>query len=198
MRTRGFRFGVLLMAVVVSVGNHKEDGKHMARTEKAILGAGCFWCTEAIYERQDGVISVKPGYAGGTTPNPTYEEVCTGKTGYAEVAEIVFDPSRISYNKILDVFWQCHDPTSLNRQGADVGTQYRSVIFYTSEEQEKTAEESKSKAQKMFSAPIVTQIVPLTTFYGAEDYHQKYYDHNPNAPYCRFVIKPKLEKLHLK
>jgi peptide-methionine (S)-S-oxide reductase len=189
----------LLMGIMfVSLGSHKQNEKHMDTTQKAILGSGCFWCTEAVYERLDGVISVMPGYAGGTTPNPTYDEVCTGKTGYAEVAEITFDPSKISYEKILDVFWKCHEPTSLNRQGADVGTQYRSVIFYSTDEQQKIAEKSRAEAQKMFSEPIVTQIVPLTKFYEAENYHREYYDHHPDAPYCRFVIKPKLDKLHLK
>ncbi len=189
---------IVQLLVFVSPGNHAQDRKHMAKTEKAVVGAGCFWCSEAIYERLEGVISVTPGYAGGTTLNPTYEDVCTGKTGYAEVAEITYDPSKIGYEKILEVFWKCHDPTSLNRQGADVGTQYRSVVFFTTEEQKTIAEKSKLAAQKMFSEPIVTQIVPLSTFYVAEDYHQKYYDHNPSAPYCRFVIKPKLDKLHLK
>ncbi len=188
----------ILVVMIVSHGSHRQDGKRMVKTEKAVLGAGCFWCTEAIYERLDGVISVMPGYAGGTNPKPTYEEVCTGKTGHAEVAEITFDPAKISYDKILDVFWECHDPTSVDRQGADVGTQYRSVIFYTSDEQKRIAGKSRSEAQKLFNKPIVTQIVPLTVFYAAEDYHREYFDHNPNAPYCRFVIKPKLEKLHLK
>ncbi len=182
---------------LVSPGYHQED-KKMGRIEKAVFGAGCFWCTEAIFERLDGVVTVMPGYAGGTKPSPTYEEVCTGKTGYAEVAEITFDASKISFEKLLGVFCECHDPTSLNRQGADEGTQYRSVIFYTDVDQKSTAEKAKAAAQKMFNDPIVTQIVPLTHFHKAEDYHQKYYDNNSNAPYCRFVIKPKLDKLELK
>ena len=167
----------------------------MGKMEKAVLGAGCFWCTEAIFERLDGVISVIPGYAGGSKPNPTYEDVCTGKTGHAEVAEIVFDPGKITYENLLSIFWECHDPTTLNRQGADVGTQYRSAIFTLNDAQRVVAEESKRVAQGMFSKPIVTEIVPLTNFSQAENYHQKYYANNSNAPYCRFIIKPKLDKL---
>ena len=169
----------------------------IGKSERAVLGAGCFWCTEAVFERLEGVTSVLPGYAGGTTPNPTYEQVCTGKTGHAEVAEVTFDASRTSFKKILEVFWKCHDPTTLNRQGADIGTQYRSAIFYIDDEQKKIAEESRAAAQKKFADPIVTQVVPLVNFYIAENYHQKYYDNNPNAPYCTFVIKPKLDKLHM-
>ena len=170
----------------------------MGKSEEAIFGAGCFWCTEAVFDRLDGVISVMPGYAGGSKPNPTYEEVCAGKTGHAEVAEITYDPSKISFESLLRVFWECHDPTTLNQQGADKGTQYRSVIFYTNDAQKSAAEKSKAGAQSNFSDSIVTQIVPLTQFYRAEDYHQKYYAINPDAPYCRFVIKPKLDKLKLK
>jgi len=167
-------------------------------SEQAVFGSGCFWCTEAIYERLDGVKSVVAGYAGGTTENPTYEEVCTGTTGHAEVAEITFDSTVISYAKLLEIFWKAHDPTSLNRQGADAGTQYRSVIFYLDDRQKALAEKSKQEAQKMFDKPIVTEIQPLTRFYKAENYHQEYFTNHPNAPYCTFVIRPKLEKLHLK
>ena len=166
--------------------------------EKATFGAGCFWCVEAVFERLEGVQSVVAGYAGGTKPNPTYKEVCTGTTGHAEVARITFDPTKISYEKLLEVFWESHDPTTLNRQGADVGTQYRSAIFYHDEKQKIAAEKSKMEASKILQDPIVTEINPLTNFYEAEDYHQDYFNNNPNAPYCRFVIKPKLEKLHLK
>lgn len=169
----------------------------MAQLEHATLGAGCFWCVEAVFERLDGVKSVDAGYAGGTKANPTYEEVCTGKTGHAEVARISFDPSVISFEQILQWFWKSHDPTTLNRQGADVGTQYRSVIFYHDEKQKAIAEKSKREAQAMFSDPIVTEIVPLKEFYKAEHYHQDYYRNNPNAPYCTFVIRPKLRKLQL-
>lgn len=163
--------------------------------EKATFGAGCFWCVEAVFERLDGVQSVVSGYAGGTKEHPTYEEVCSGRTGHAEVAQITFDPAKVSYEQLLGLFWKSHDPTTLNRQGADVGTQYRSVIFYHDERQKDTAEHSKQHAKSMFADPIVTEIQPLTTFYEAENYHQDYYRNNANAPYCRMVIKPKLEKL---
>lgn len=175
-----------------------QKGKQMPQLEKATLGAGCFWCVEAVFERLPGVQSVVAGYAGGTTPNPTYEEVCTDTTGHAEVGQITFDPSKISYEKLLEVFWEAHDPTTLDRQGDDVGTQYRSVIFYHDDKQRIAAEKSKQEAQKDFSDPIVTEIKPLTHFYVAENYHQDYFNKNQNAPYCRLVIKPKLEKLHLK
>jgi len=165
------------------------------KTETADLGGGCFWCMEAVFERLPGVISVTSGYAGGNTENPTYEQVCTETTGHAETTEIVFDPSKISYNQLLDVFWQAHDPTTLNRQGADVGTSYRSIILYRNEKQKLEAEKSMLEAQKNFKNPIVTQIVPLTKFYPAEDYHQEYYDNNSNQGYCVYVIAPKLDKL---
>jgi peptide-methionine (S)-S-oxide reductase len=167
----------------------------MDRQEQATFGGGCFWCTEAVYEHLDGVTSVVAGYAGGTVPNPTYEAVSTGRTGHAEVIQITYDPARVSYEHLLELFWQAHDPTTLNRQGADAGTQYRSIILYHNEEQRRIAERSKAAAQKNFDSPIVTEIVPLKTFYKAEDYHQDYFAKNPNAPYCIFVIKPKLDKL---
>jgi peptide-methionine (S)-S-oxide reductase len=166
--------------------------------ETATLGAGCFWCVEAVFERLDGVQSVVAGYAGGHTPDPTYEAVCSGKTGHAEVAQVTFDPSRISYARLLEVFWDAHDPTTMNRQGADVGTQYRSAIFYNSPAQKVTAEASRAEAQKRIGRPIVTEIQRLDHFYAAENYHQDYFRNNPNAPYCRMVIQPKLEKLKLK
>jgi peptide-methionine (S)-S-oxide reductase len=165
------------------------------QTETADLGGGCFWCMEAVFERLPGVISVTSGFAGGTTANPTYEQVCTETTGHAEVTEIVFDPAKISYAKLLEVFWQAHDPTTLNRQGADEGTSYRSIILYRDENQRHIAEKSKLDAQKDFRDPIVTEIVPLKKFYKAEDYHQEYYDNNSNQGYCQVVITPKLEKL---
>jgi peptide-methionine (S)-S-oxide reductase len=164
-------------------------------TEIATLGGGCFWCMEAVYERLPGVISVSSGFAGGQTPNPTYEQVCTGDTGHAEVTQIEFNPAKISYEKLLDVFWQAHDPTTLNRQGADEGTQYRSIILYHNAAQKLAAEKSKAKTQENFKYPIVTQIVPFTKFYKAENHHQGYYDNNSHAPYCQIVIAPKLEKL---
>jgi peptide-methionine (S)-S-oxide reductase len=153
---------------------------------------------EAVFERLPGVISVTSGFAGGTTENPTYQEVCTETTGHAETTEIVFDPSKISYAKLLDVFWQAHDPTTLNRQGADEGTSYRSIILYRNEKQRLVAEKSKLAAQGNFRSPIVTEIVPLKKFYAAEDYHQRYYDNNSSAGYCQVVIAPKLEKLESK
>lgn len=163
--------------------------------EKATFGAGCFWCVEAVFERLNGVQSVVSGYAGGTKTSPTYEEVCTGRSGHAEVAQITFDAAKVSYEQLLDLFWKSHDPTTLNRQGADMGTQYRSVIFYHDEKQKNAAEHSKQQAQSLVADPIVTEIQPLTKFYEAENYHQDYYRNNTNAPYCRMVIKPKLEKL---
>lgn len=166
-------------------------------TEIATLGGGCFWCMEAVYNRIDGIEAVVSGYAGGQKKNPTYEEVCSGTTGHAEVVQIHYHPKVISYEEILDLFWQAHDPTTLNRQGADVGSQYRSIILYNSEAQAETAERSKAKAVKDFADPIVTEIVPLTDFYRAENYHQDYYRNNPHAGYCSFVIRPKLQKLGL-
>ena len=174
------------------------DPKPANQTEIADLGGGCFWCMEAVFERLPGVISVTSGFAGGTTENPSYQEVCTETTGHAEVTEIEFDPAKISYAKLLEVFWQAHDPTTLNRQGADVGTSYRSIILYRTEKQKLIAEKSKLEAQQNFRSPIVTEIVPLKKFYKAEDYHQKYYDNNSGAGYCQFVIAPKLEKLEHK
>jgi len=166
-----------------------------ATVELADLGGGCFWCMEAVFERLPGVIKVTSGFAGGTTENPTYREVCSETTGHAEVTEVAFDPARISYAKLLEVFWQAHDPTTLNRQGADEGTSYRSIILYRNEKQKLIAEKSKLEAQKDFRSPIVTEIVPLKKFYKAEDYHQQYYDQNSSQGYCRVVIAPKLEKL---
>ena len=175
--------------------NANEPPKTTNATELATYGGGCFWCVEAIFQRLDGVKSVTSGYAGGQKENPTYKEVCGGDTGHAEVIQIEFDPKKISYADLLDVFWQAHDPTTLNRQGADRGTQYRSTILYHDERQKQTAEASKKKAAAQFRDPIVTEIVPLTKFYKAEGYHQNYYNDNSNAPYCQFVIRPKLEKL---
>ncbi len=167
--------------------------------EAITLGAGCFWCTEAIFQQVPGVVSVTSGYSGGKTPNPTYNEVCTGDTGHAEVSRIVYDPQKTSLEKILAVFWEAHDPTSLNRQGADSGTQYRSAIFYYSDEQRQIAEKSKVEAAKEFSRPVVTEITRAGEFYSAEDYHQNYYQLNKNInPYCSLVIAPKLKKLGLK
>lgn len=185
---------VLMFGAVTWFGANFE-GARMDKFEQATFGGGCFWCVEAVFERLDGVKAAISGYAGGTTVNPTYEEVCTGTTGHAEVVQITFDPLKVSYDDLLRLFWNAHDPTTLNRQGADVGTQYRSVIFTHSEEQRLAAERSKRDAQKDFDDPIVTEIQPLVAFYKAEAYHQDYFDNNRNAPYCTFVIAPKLKKL---
>ena len=167
--------------------------------EVITLGAGCFWCTEAVYQQIPGVLSVTSGYMGGTVKNPTYEEVCGGNTGHAEVAQLVYDPKVTSLEKILATFWHIHDPTSLNRQGADTGTQYRSAIFYHSEAQRAVAEKSKAAAAKEFSRPIVTEITRATEFFPAENYHQDFYRLNKNRnPYCQRVIAPKLRKAGLK
>jgi len=168
-------------------------------TEVATFGAGCFWCVEAVFQELKGVIKVESGYMGGTVPNPTYRDVCTGNTGHAEVTRVTFDPSIISYEQLLEVLWTTHDPTTLNRQGADAGTQYRSAIFFASDEQKQKAERSKKEvATTIWEKPIVTEIVPATTFYPAEDYHQDYYANNPEAGYCRIVITPKVEKVRTK
>ncbi len=165
--------------------------------EVATLANGCFWCTEAIFKRLKGVSSVKPGYSGGNTNNPTYEDVSSGTTNHAESVQIEFDPQLISYKTLLEIFWLTHDPTTLNRQGNDVGTQYRSVIFYHSDEQRQTAENLKQEltAKKIYENPIVTQIVKFEKFYEAENYHQDYYDKNRDYPYCRIIIDPKIKKL---
>ena len=164
--------------------------------ETATFGSGCFWCTEAIFLNVEGVAEVVSGYTGGKVKNPTYKEVCSGLTGHAEVVQLKYDPALISYDQLLEIFWQTHDPTTLNQQGADVGTQYRSVIYYHNEEQRKRAEFYKTRLgdEGAFDKPIVTEISAATTFYPAEDYHQNYYALNRNAPYCTYVIRPKLEK----
>jgi peptide-methionine (S)-S-oxide reductase len=166
------------------------------KNDSATFGAGCFWCVEAVFQRLNGVISVTSGYSGGTTQNPTYEEVCSGKTGHAEVSQIVYDPQKITYDELLEVFWKTHDPTTPDRQGFDVGSQYRSVIFYHNEEQRKLAVDYKNKlnASGAYDKVVVTEIVPFKTFYKAEDYHQNYFNQNSNKPYCAYVIQPKLEK----
>jgi peptide-methionine (S)-S-oxide reductase len=167
------------------------------KTETATFANGCFWCTEAIFEELNGVISATSGYTGGHTENPTYKQVCTGETGHAECLQIVYDPAKISFDELLEVFWKTHDPTTLNRQGADVGTQYRSEIFYHNEEQKLKAEKYKSELDKSgaFDKPIVTQIAPFTKFYAAEDYHQRYFENNESSnPYCSIMIRPKIDK----
>ncbi len=167
------------------------------KTELATLAGGCFWCTEAIFKRLKGVTAVLPGYAGGKIEHPSYDQVSMGNTGHAEAIQIEFDPEQIPYEKILDIFWHTHNPTTLNQQGNDIGTQYRSVIFYHTDEQKKTAEASKKAIEEegVYKDPIVTTIEPFTTFYEAENYHKDYYDRNKQAPYCNFVIDPKIHKL---
>ncbi|GAB3540181.1 peptide-methionine (S)-S-oxide reductase MsrA [Spirosoma fluminis] len=167
-----------------------------ATLEKATFGTGCFWCTEALYESLDGVLDAVSGYEGGQKLNPTYKEVCTGTTGHAECVEVTYDPSKITYQELLEAFFRSHDPTTLNRQGADVGTQYRSVIFYHTDEQKQLAETAKAELNKAgaYANPIVTEISPATTFYEAEAYHQSYFANNPEQGYCAFVIAPKLDK----
>jgi len=167
------------------------------RMKTATLGAGCFWCVEAIFQKLNGVKKVTSGYAGGQVKNPSYKEVTRGNTGHAESVQIQYDPDVIGFEKILEVFWKTHDPTTLNRQGADIGPQYRSVIFYHDQEQKRIAEESKKKTDRSgtFNDPIVTAIEPYKNFYVAEDYHQDFYKNNPNQPYCRFNIDPKMEKM---
>ena len=165
----------------------------------ATLAAGCFWCVEAVLEQLDGVDNVVSGYMGGTTSNPTYGDICTGTTGHAEVTQVTYDHQKISYELLLEHFWRLHDPTTLNRQGNDVGTQYRSAIFYHDEAQKEAAERSRGELQESdaFADPIVTEIIPATTFYKAEDYHQAYYRSNREQSYCQYVIRPKLGKLGL-
>lgn len=165
------------------------------KTETAIFGGGCFWCTEAIFENLKGVISVTPGYAGGAKSNPTYEEVSSGKTGHAEVIKIEFDPEQITYENLLTVFFAVHDPTTINRQGDDVGVQYRSIILHTDEEQKKQAENFIKRLNESEGGRVVTEVKPLEKFYKAEDYHHHYYQKNKNQPYCQIVINPKLQML---
>lgn len=178
---------------------HNMDNKTIPagiKTDTAYFGEGCFWCTEAFFQRLNGVYEVNSGYGGGHVANPTYEQVCDKNTGHVELAQIIYDPKVVSFDELLEVFWKTHDPTTLNQQGADVGPQYRSVIFYTNEEQFKKAEAYKKELDKSgaFNKPIVTAIEPFKNFYPAENYHQNYYNNNGDAAYCRFVIRPKLEK----
>ena len=166
-------------------------------TQLAVFGGGCFWCTEAVFQMMKGVISVAPGYAGGTTKNPTYEQVCNGNTGHAEVIRIEYDPAQVQYRDLLTVFFGSHDSTTLNRQGNDVGTQYRSVVFYTTPEQKTEVEKiiAEINASNSEGSPVVTEVVPLDVFYPAESYHADYYARNKEAPYCQVIINPKLEKV---
>ena len=168
------------------------------KTDTATFGTGCFWCTEAIFQDLEGVLKATSGYSGGSVENPTYKQVCEGNTGHAEVIQIVYDPSKITFDELLEAFWQSHDPTTLNRQGNDVGPQYRSVIFYHNAEQKEKAEKYKAELDKSkaFDHPIVSEITPFSNFYVAENYHQDYYNNNGSQPYCYYVIRPKLEKFH--
>jgi peptide-methionine (S)-S-oxide reductase len=175
----------------------KETTAMPAKNEVATFATGCYWCTEAIFQRIDGVVSVRSGFTGGTVPNPTYEQCCTGETGHAEAVEVTFDPSRTSYETLLDWFWRMHDPTTLNRQGADEGTQYRSAIFWHTDAQRAAAEKAKKEAQASFKDPIVTEIAKAGAFYPAPAYHDDYYNKNTSQGYCRAVIAPKLHKLKL-
>ncbi len=194
---------ITLMAVACSsdasyqskIDNSMNQAKNTG-TDTATFGNGCFWCTEAVFSELKGVYEVTSGYAGGTVKNPSYKEVCTGRTGHAECLQVIFDPLSITYDELLEVFWKTHDPTTLNRQGNDVGTQYRSVVFYHNDEQKKLAEKYKSAldASGAFRSPIVTEISPVPVFYPAEDYHQEYFNQNGNEPYCRYVIAPKMDK----
>ena len=198
---------LILLVVGVSCGQKTKTNEKPTTTmttetaanstlEVATFGSGCFWCTEAIFQNLDGVEKVVSGYSGGKVKNPTYREVCSGLTGHAEVIQVHYDPAKVSYEELLEVFWKTHDPTTLNRQGADIGTQYRSVIFFHTDSQKNLAEEYKKKLDEAgaFDQPIVTEISPFTVFYAAEDYHQNYYNLNGSAPYCSYVIQPKLEK----
>lgn len=199
-------FSALILFSIISVGNNistkkidKEAGSNMSGTklDTATFGEGCFWCTEAVFERIKGVKSVESGYAGGEVENPTYEQVSTGTTGHAEVSQITYDPDVISYKELLKIFFKTHDPTQLNRQGNDVGPQYRSAIFYHNEKQKELAEQAKNELDQagVYDKKIVTEISPIKNYHKAEDYHQDYYAKNPNAGYCAFVISPKIEKL---
>ncbi|NRB45580.1 MAG: peptide-methionine (S)-S-oxide reductase MsrA [Verrucomicrobiales bacterium] len=182
---------------VEKVTQKKISEEEQAKLETIDLGAGCFWCIEAVLERVKGVRTVESGYMGGQTKNPTYKEICTGTTGHAEIVRVKFNSKELSFDKLLEVFWELHDPTTLNRQGADEGTQYRSAIFYHNEEQKKVAENSRAKKNKSgkFDSPIVTEITKISKFYPAEDYHQDFFDNNKTFGYCRAVIWPKLAKL---
>jgi peptide-methionine (S)-S-oxide reductase len=207
---RHLRSVPLLFALLLFACSARHPGDHTMtpssepiepsiQTEVATFGAGCFWCVEAVLQQVDGILRLDSGYMGGDVENPTYQQVCGGDTGHAEVVKVTFDPARISYQRVLSWFWKLHDPTTLDRQGNDVGTQYRSAIFYHSEAQREAAEASKKQVEEaaVFSAPVVTEITPASTFYAAEDYHQDYYRRNKSQSYCQFVISPKLDKLGL-
>jgi peptide-methionine (S)-S-oxide reductase len=188
------KYLAIMIIVLLSAAGANAQPKKL---QKATFGMGCFWCSEALFQRLNGVTSVRSGYEGGNIANPSYEDVCTGTTGHAEVIEVTYDPLKIKYDELLEVFWKSHDPTTLNRQGADIGTQYRSVIFYHNDEQKQIAERYKKELNdtKAFNKPVVTAINKAAPFYVAENYHQDYFNKNGNQPYCRMVILPKMEKL---
>jgi len=190
-----FRLSILIILLTV-LGEQSTAQSKSATMEIATIGGGCFWCTEAIYKELKGVVSVTSGYSGGEIVNPSYREVCTGRTGHAEVIEIEFDPAVISFSELLEVFFASHDPTTLNRQGGDVGTQYRSVIFYHSQKQKETAESiiDKLNEENVYEKPVVTEVTAWKNFFAAEDYHQDYFENNPSQSYCQIVIVPKMEK----
>lgn len=191
------KYITIMVLVLLSTLSADPANAQAKKLQKATFGMGCFWCSEALFQRLNGVSSVRSGYEGGDVANPSYEDVCTGTTGHAEVIEVTYDPLKIKYDELLEVFWKSHDPTTLNRQGADVGTQYRSVVFYHNEEQKQIAEKYKKELNdtKAFGKPVVTAINKASTFYVADNYHQDYFNKNGNQPYCRMVILPKLEKL---
>jgi len=191
------RFLLTAIALLLTM-SLPSDAAAASKSEFATIGGGCFWCIEAVFQRVPGVIKSVSGYSGGRTEHPTYEEICGHGTGHAEVIQVEFDPTVITYGRILEIFFEAHDPTTLNRQGADEGDQYRSVIFYHNDDQHKAALEAKRVAQKDYDDPIVTEIVPLKKFWRAEDYHQDYFNQHPNQGYCTFVIKPKVSKLQKK
>lgn len=188
------KYILVIGMLLFSLGSSRAQS---GKLEKATFGNGCFWCSEAVFQRLNGVTAVRSGYEGGSVANPSYEQVCTGTTGHAEVIEVTYDPSKIKYDELLEVFWKTHDPTTLNRQGADVGTQYRSVIFYQNNEQKTIAERYKKELNdtKAFGNPVVTAIERAAPFYPAESYHQNYFNRNGDKPYCKLVILPKLDKM---
>lgn len=193
--------GRMILAVVlsfVSIMDTTSAEPKTAKTQLATIGGGCFWCVEAVFERFEGVKNVVSGYAAGKTENPTYKQICEGTSGHAEVIQIEFDPAKITFEQLLEVFWEAHDPTTMNRQGADEGTQYRSIVICHDKAQQVAAEKSKAAAGKKFQKPIVTEVVSAVKFWPAEEYHQDYFRRNPNAPYCAIVISPKLLKLEKK
>jgi len=186
---------LLVIGLAFSGMNSLRAEEKAAKLETLVLGGGCFWCLEGAFEIVPGVLDVENGYAGGEIPNPTYAQVCSGETGHAEVVRITYDPTKVSIERLFELFWKVHDATSLNRQGADVGTQYRSIILYATKDQKKAAEAAIAKEQPLLSRPIVTEVLPLADYYRAEEYHQDYFQKNPTQGYCQAVVRPKVEKV---